>query len=210
MVTLTFCPLESSTSSTTSSVGICCVSWREKQDWHPSPSPLRAPEPPSSAPHLLGLAQEAVEGLAASQRRVLPHCREGTRSQECHGKGQGPTAVPALLQPLSLPSGCMPGQPGTPPAHPHSARAGVWTGAEFRRMSPSNASATQGVVRCTRVEWSGAGRKPRATARLGQAHLTSLHVLLQLLPSLLYLCWGEREDLFWGKGWDHVGSILLP
>lgn len=37
MVTLTFWPLESSTSSTTSSVGICCVSWREKQDCHCGP-----------------------------------------------------------------------------------------------------------------------------------------------------------------------------
>lgn len=62
-------------------------------------------------------------------------------------------------------------------------------------------------------EWSSAEREPRAmpcTTQPGQAQLTSLHVLLQLLPPLLYLCWGEREDLLWGKGWDHVGAILLP
>lgn len=44
----------------------------------------------------------------------------------------------------------------------------------------------------------------------GQTQLTSLHVFLQLFPSLLYLCRGECEDLLWGKGWDHISTILLP
>lgn len=97
MVTLTLCPLESSTSSTTSSVGICCVSWREKQDWHPSPSPqTEGPRPPRALPpHLLGLAQEAVEGLAASQRWVLPHCRKGRDVKSlCEGAATHTSAWP--------------------------------------------------------------------------------------------------------------------
>lgn len=64
------------------------------------------------------------------------------------------------------------------------------------------------MERC-RGEAMGSAPVP-CTTRPGQAQLTSLHVLLQLLPSLLYLRWGESEDLLWRKGWDHIGTILLP
>lgn len=52
--------------------------------------------------------------------------------------------------------------------------------------------------------------QPALSRSTGQTQLTRLHVFLQLFPSLLYLCWGEREDLLRGKGWDHVSAILFP
>lgn len=55
-----------------------------------------------------------------------------------------------------------------------------------------------------------AGGQPALSRSMGQTQLTSLHVFLQLFPSLLYLCRGECEDLLWGKGWDHIGAILFP
>lgn len=47
------------------------------------------------------------------------------------GRGRAPQQRLALLQPLTLPSDCMLGQPGTPPAHPHSARAGQGLGQQL-------------------------------------------------------------------------------
>lgn len=40
--------------------------------------------------------------------------------------------------------------------------------------------------------------------------LTRLHILLQLLPSLLHFCRGECEDFLGREGWYHVGAILFP
>lgn len=155
MVTLTFCPLESSTSSTTSSVGICCVSWREKQDWHPSPLPqTEGPRPPTALPpHLLGLAQEAVEGLAASQCWVLPYCRKGHEESGVPWEGAG-THISAwsFCSPSVCPQTVCWGSQGPPCTSPLcQCRAGAGTGAGIQGTSPPNASTRLGVARWATV-----------------------------------------------------------
>lgn len=142
MVTLTVCPLESSTSSTTSSVGICCVSWRKTQAQDCGPSATTRPHPrtgcPAARPHLLGLAQEAVEGLAASQYRVLPHW--GRKAGQESGVTWERTGTRACAQLFCGPSVCTQAQchrarmwaatgppQGEAPAGSISASAGAWT-----------------------------------------------------------------------------------
>uniref|UniRef100_A0A8V0Y022 Translation initiation factor eIF2B subunit delta n=2 Tax=Gallus gallus TaxID=9031 RepID=A0A8V0Y022_CHICK len=121
MVTLTFWPLESSTSSTTSSVGICCVSCREKglAAGIGSPAPS-ATHSGSGGPSRIIPARQLLPTCWALRRKLLKvslppsvgSCRTGMEAEqgeELVGKARGPTstftcsAAPQCLHPDRAP-----------------------------------------------------------------------------------------------------------
>lgn len=87
----------------------------------------------------------------------------------------------------------------------HSKRSSVGRKMWAVPWCPERPSSGQPALSCSTGQ-----TQPALSRSTGQTQLTSLHVLLQLFPSLLYLCRGECEDLLWGKGWDHVSAILFP
>lgn len=159
MVTLTFWPLESSTSSTTSSVGICCVSCREKglAAGIGSPAPSATHSGSGGPPRIIP-ARQLLPTCWALRRKLLKvslppsvgSCRTGVEAEqgeELVGKARGPTststcsAAPQCLQPDRAPC----------------AHGWLWFPCGW---------GSQGVHLCWRREREGAGDRGAALAAL--------------------------------------------